>query len=583
MSSLAATRSRLVLACIGVLLAAADTYVVVLALPDIMVGVGLDVDELQRAAPVISGFLLGYIAMLPLIGRLSDLVGRAPVCVAALLLFALGSLLTAASYDLSIVVVGRFLQGVGGGGLVPATLALVADLWPPERRGLPLGVVGAVQELGSVLGPLYGAVVLLLADWRMIFWVNLGCGLLLALGFRVLGRSPQRGGHDIPGVVLALLAVVALALTLTTPERLATDVTLGLAFIPFTGASRLATPIGLATLVLVAAFVVRELTAARPLLDFRRIMPLVRAADVLGATLLGLALGGVVVAFAVADPSTEVLSPAGPWLLVGSAVCAGAFAVRQRRTPHPVVPRAAVSARPAWGALVVSFFTGAALIAALVDIPVFARATRFPDSQLGAALVLVRFLVALPVGALVGGWLTRRVPPPLLTAAGMGLSTAAFAVMATWGQGALDGAGSNVALVVGGLGFGLAIAPVNAALLAATSAETHGVASALLVVARMVGMLVGLSALTAIGLHRFFAEQARIPGPETLCPDSPAQCPAYTDALLDAALVQLHTIFAGAAVCAAVAGLLALLTLRRVRDRPRGDAPASSHPTAAGR
>ena len=142
--------------------AAADTYVVVLSLPDMMGSVGLSIDELQRAAPIVSGFLLGYVAMLPLIGRIADLRGRTPVLVAALVVFAFGSLVTAAAYDLGSLVTGRFLQGVGGGGLVPVTLALVADLYPADRRGVPLGVVGAVQELGSVLGPLYGAVVLVL-------------------------------------------------------------------------------------------------------------------------------------------------------------------------------------------------------------------------------------------------------------------------------------------------------------------------------------------------------------------------------------------------------------------------------------
>ena len=144
----------------AVAFAAADTYVVVLALPEMMSSTGVPVDQLQRAAPIISGFLLGYVAMLPLIGRIADLHGRVPVLVAALVIFAFGSLITALAYDLPSMVAGRFLQGVGGGGLVPATLALVADLYPAERRGVPLGLVSAVQELGSVLGPLFGAVVL---------------------------------------------------------------------------------------------------------------------------------------------------------------------------------------------------------------------------------------------------------------------------------------------------------------------------------------------------------------------------------------------------------------------------------------
>ena len=164
-----------------------------LALPEMMNAVGVPIDQLQRAAPIVSGFLLGYVAMLPLIGRIADLRGRVPVLVAALVVFAAGSLITALAYDMPSMVTGRFLQGVGGGGLVPATLALVADLYPADRRGVPLGVVSAVQEIGSVLGPLFGALVLVFADWRVIFAINLGVGLLLALAI----GTPLR--HETPG------------------------------------------------------------------------------------------------------------------------------------------------------------------------------------------------------------------------------------------------------------------------------------------------------------------------------------------------------------------------------------------------
>src|SRR6478735_12843502 len=182
-------RLLLGLAAIAVAFAAADTYVVVLALPDMMNSVGIPIDQLQRAAPIVSGFLLGYVAMLPLIGRIADLRGRVPVLVAALVVFALGSLLTALAYDMPSLVAGRFLQGVGGGGLVPATLALVADLYPVDRRGVPLGVVSAVQELGSVIGPLFGALVLSVSDWRAIFAINLAVGLVLAAAIRTLAPS----------------------------------------------------------------------------------------------------------------------------------------------------------------------------------------------------------------------------------------------------------------------------------------------------------------------------------------------------------------------------------------------------------
>jgi len=564
-------RATLALACTAVAFAAADTYVVVLALPDMMSGVGLSIDELQRAAPIVSGFLLGYVAMLPLIGRIADLRGRLPVLVFSLVVFALGSLITAASLDLPTIVLGRFLQGIGGGGLVPATLALVADIWPVRRRGVPLGVVGAVQELGSVLGPLYGALVLAVWRWPAIFWINLVVGLALAVAIRMVGgRQPRTHATDWPGAAAATLALLAFGLLLTAPDALSSGVTTGLAWLPLLGTSMWWSPLGLVVLGAVSLWVVRELTAPHPLVGLRGLGGLARSTDLLGAALLSLALAGIVLAFATADPEVAVFSPLGPWYLAGSAVAAVGFGWRQRRARDPLVPRAALSQPAAWGSLAVSFFVGAALIAALVDVPIFARLTLYPGSQLGAALVLLRFLAALPVGALLGGYLVRRLSPGPIAAVGMALAAAAFALMTQWDREALAGAAATVTLVAGGLGFGIAIAPVNAALLAATEHAVHGVASALVVVARMVGMLVGISGLTTIGLARFYAVEARIPGPDVLCPDDPGRCPAYTSALKDAGLAQLHAVFGGAAVCALVAAALALLLLGTRTPRSPG-------------
>src|SRR4051794_4450024 len=135
-----------VLATLAVLVTAADTYVVVLALPDILTGVGVGIDELQRATPIVGGFLLGYTATLPLLGRLADLRGRVPVLVGCLLLFAFGSLLTATAVGLGPAVAGRGLQGIGAGGRVPAPPAPVAHPRPPPRPALPPRVVGARPE-----------------------------------------------------------------------------------------------------------------------------------------------------------------------------------------------------------------------------------------------------------------------------------------------------------------------------------------------------------------------------------------------------------------------------------------------------
>jgi len=556
-------RTLLTLASVAVGFAAADTYVVVLALPDMMTTVGLSVDQLQRAAPIVSGFLLGYVAMLPLVGRVADLRGRLPVLVAAVGVFAAGSLVTAASYDLPSMVAGRFLQGLGGGGLVPATLALVADVYPAPRRGLPLGVVGAVQELGSLLGPLYGALVLAVAPWQAIFAVNLVVGAGLAVALRALGGrgAPASGRADWPGALLLAVGTVALLATMVPPPALAGDVTLGLAFVPLVGGSRWLAPTGIAAIVAAAGLVARLLTARRPLVDLRTWSAAARGADLPGAGLLALALAGVVLAFASADPQVAMLSPAGPWLLAAAGVCAVLFWWRLRTSPAPLVPRGALSARPAWGALLVSLFAGAALIAGLVDIPLFARVTVYPTSQLKAALVLVRLLAGLPVGAVLGGWLLRRLPPAVPGSVGMLLAAGGFLVMSGWGLHSLASPLATVPLVVTGLGFGLALAPVNAALLASTAAAVHGVASALLVVARAVGMLVGISALTTVGLRRYYAVQVDLPSPADVC-SSGTQCAAYTRLLREAGLEQLQTVFVGAAACAVLAALLTVALLR---------------------
>ena len=567
-------RALLAVAAVAVAFAAADTYVVVMALPDMMTGAGLSVEELQRAAPIVSGFLLGYVAILPLIGRIADLRGRTPVLVGSLVVFAVGSIVTAAAYDLDSMVVGRLIQGIGGGGLVPATLALVADLWPAERRGLPLGIVGAVQELGSVIGPLYGAVVLALADWRAIFWLNTAVGLVLCAAILTLRRTAReehrsgpRGMPDLVGIVLALAALTCMVLVMLRPDELVTDLDYGPAFFSVVGESPWGTRIAFGFYALVALFVLWEFVARRPLIAFRTWRSIARRTDVVGAVLLALALGAVIVTFASADPERSAISDSAWWLLPLAAVCLALFAWRQRHAEHPLVPGAAVSATPAWGSIIVSFFTGAALIAALVDIPFFARLTAYQDSQLDAALVLLRFLVALPIGALLGGWLTRRTSAGLLTLVSMLVAAGSFCVMATWGRDALDHWSATIPLVLAGLGFGAAIAPVNAALLASTRSDVHGIASALLVVARMVGMLVGISALTTIGLRRFYAVSDDIPPASQICPDGDPGCAAYNDRLIDAGLAQLDAVFLGAALCAAIAGLVAVFVFRGAPTR----------------
>jgi len=557
------SRLQLSLAALAVAFAAADTYVVVLALPSMMTTAGLSVDQLQRAAPIISGFLLGYVAILPLIGRISDLRGRRPVLVASLVIFAFGSLITALATSLGVLVAGRFLQGVGAGGLVPATLALVADLYPVERRAVPLGVVSAVQEIGAVIGPLFGALILAVSDWETIFWVNLGAGLVLAVAIRGTGGTSSevapRRRPDILGALLLALALAGLILTLKQPSALVNDVVLGWPFVPLSGSSTWLAPLTLATIVVALLAVARFAFATRPLIDLRGWARSAVQADLIGALMLAVALAAVIFAFATADPAKSDLSGHAGWWLSGAALTFVGFIWWLRKARDPLVPTGALRRRPAWTSLLANFFVGSALIAALVEIPTFARLTEYPDSQLGAAMVLLRLLVAVPIGAVLGGWLTRKMATGMVCAVAMTAVAVANVIFSRWDANSLSSAWATVPLLLAGFGFGLALAPLNSALLAATDAAVHGLASAFAVVARMIGMLVGVSALTEIGLHQFYSASAELPLATTVCGHGLTSCPAYDDRLQAAVISQISVIFAGAAVCAVIAGVIALI------------------------
>ena len=241
--------------------------------------------------------------------------------------------------------------------------------------------------------------------------------------------------------------------------------------------------------------------------------------------------------FASSDPEKEVVGPLGYSLLPVGAVALVALVWWHRHAADPLIPRGVVGARGS-RSLVVSLLVGAALVSVVVDVPLLARLTDTYD-ETGAALVLVRFLLAVPVGALVGGWSLRRLGDGAVAGAGLLLAGVGLVVMSRWTLASVgDTVPATVVLVVVGLGMGLALAPVNNAALADSPADAHGVASSLVVVARMVGMVVGLALLTSIGLNRYFDAVRRLPDQ------------LDTDALIGAGVVQVQTVFLGGAIAA---------------------------------
>src|SRR5437879_5314958 len=210
----------------GLFLASLDAYVVVTALLPMLKSVNIAVNRPEQATPIITGFLLGYLAIMPIAGGLSDRFGRLRLFAGCLLLFAFGSFLTATAPSLSQLVTGRVLQGAGGGALVPAVLALAADLYPAGDRSPVLGAVSALQEIGSVLGPLWGGLITASSfGWTWIFWINIPIAALIiwALWPEVRSRREERRPTSLDwlGALLATagLSLLTLALYAATPEQ----------------------------------------------------------------------------------------------------------------------------------------------------------------------------------------------------------------------------------------------------------------------------------------------------------------------------------------------------------------------------
>ena len=208
--------------CAGVFIAADDMTVVVTVLPRIMLDMKVQVTELDRASWTITGYLLGYLAAMPLIGRLSDVWGHRRLFILSMALFMVGSAAVALTPSLSWLIAARVFQAVGAGALVPISIAIAGDLFPSGRRGLPYGLIGASAEAGGVIGPLWGGLIIRFLDWRWVFWINLplGAAVLLVLVL-LLSPSPRyRAKVDYLGGALIALSLASLTLGLARVDLL---------------------------------------------------------------------------------------------------------------------------------------------------------------------------------------------------------------------------------------------------------------------------------------------------------------------------------------------------------------------------
>ncbi len=176
---------------ITMLLASLDQMIFSTALPTI---VG-ELNGVNHMVWVTTAYILASTVMMPVYGKLGDLIGRKGLFIGAISIFIVGSVIGGLSHDMTTLIAGRAVQGLGGGGLILLSQAIIADVVPARQRGRYMGAMGGVFALASVAGPLLGGWFTEGIGWRWAFWINIPLGLLAiasAMAFLHL-RKPNLG------------------------------------------------------------------------------------------------------------------------------------------------------------------------------------------------------------------------------------------------------------------------------------------------------------------------------------------------------------------------------------------------------
>ncbi len=154
---------------------ALDIAIVGPALPAIQKSFNLTTRE---ASWVFNIYLLANLVSTPLMGKLSDMMGRRKIYILNLIIFAIGSAVIISSYDFTVMLIGRAIQGIGSGGIFPVASAVIGDTFPKEKQGSALGMIGAVFGLAFIIGPIIGAL-LLMISWHLLFAINIPIAIVL--------------------------------------------------------------------------------------------------------------------------------------------------------------------------------------------------------------------------------------------------------------------------------------------------------------------------------------------------------------------------------------------------------------------
>jgi len=493
--------AALTLACIAVFFTTLDQTVVVTALPQIITDLHVPITQLDHAAWIVSAYLLGFVVVMPLMGRVSDIYGRRRIFLLCLAIFGIGSLFCAlapmlgdmldlsflngtgidtSSPGLVVLVAARLFQAIGGGAIVPVAMAIANDFYGKERRGLALGIIGAVTEAGGALGPLYGAVVVQHLGWQYIFYLNipLVVGLMVAAAILIPKGTRLREKIDWIGTLLLGLALTSLSL---------------------------------------------------------------------GLAQQGTSLGPT--------PANTPAPQNNPIVLTLAIIFFIAFVVVELKMRWPVVEVRLFKKLAFSATSLVSLFVGAALIIALADIPIFVD-TVLQRPVLDSGLALLRLTVMIPIGAVLGGWLCEHISSRVTAILGLLFTAVGFYLMSLWPI-HVDWTQITISTITAGLGFGLVIAPIGTTAINAVKATQAGVSSAIVTALRMVGMILGLAALTSWALASFKQLASTYPSLPTTA--SASQFNAWSKGYAAHLIASAHTVYSDVFFFSMILCLIALV------------------------
>jgi MFS family permease len=485
----------LIVVSLPVFIGALDLTIISAVLPDVIISLNLPVKEyLDRASWAVNGYLLAYAISMTFTGRLSDLFGRRAIYISCLAIFMVGSYLVTA-YDspllnswisrfyrqilsqhpprqaeryLYLVIIGRIIQAFGAGAMVPVTIALVGDLFPPTHRARPLGMVGAVDTMGWVLGHLYGGVMVRLfgeyggqivdafgrvgitiarPSWETLFILNIPISFLALLGAWWVLRHVQQprsvGRFDSLGAVFITLALIGLNLGLgSNPE---------------------------------------SATSASSFEDLK-----------------------------------NTASNYGVYFLTGAAITFLIFILIESRVKYPLIRLGMFRRRNLSSASLVNLMVGFCLAIGLVSAPLLVNFRMKEATTEGvqhaaymAGLLLSGLTVPMALAAVPGGWLSDRYGYRVPTVSGLALSVTGFVMSGLMWHSNTSYWIMGAQMAVIGVGLGLTISPIGTAALNDVDEYERGVASALVLILRLVGMTVAISWLTIYSLDRFDVLQSR--------------------------------------------------------------------------